>query len=218
MLRRKREVFAPTDGVVYVTDVTSGRARRGIDYSGTEGLAKRFALDFRQSRLRTEDLELAETDGVQVSRKVVTRRAPGVDAGTTCVIGGRAYDVTRVDLAAKNMTLWLSEITTDGTCVLHGTKVERDARGLKRSGGDEVAVQGYFFLALRRASRRSMNLPALRRILWASGKLSSVQDSPKASSAFFCEEERCWGTSISMRTRRSPTSPWRVQKPVRYSV
>ena len=140
MLRRKREVFAPTDGVVYVTDVTAGRARRGIDYSGTEGLAKRFALDYRQSRLRTEDLELAETDGVQVSRKVVTRRAPNVDAGTTCVIGGRAYDVTRVDLAAKNMTLWLSEITTDGTCVLHGTKVERDARGEMTTHAVDVEV------------------------------------------------------------------------------
>ena len=129
MLRRKREVFAPTDGVLSVMSETGDRANRGIDFSGTDGLASRFGLAYRQSRLRTEDMELAEADGVQVTRKVVTRRAPGVDAGTTCAIGGRAYDVTRVDLAAKTMTLWLSELTTDGTCVLHATSVTRDGRG-----------------------------------------------------------------------------------------
>lgn len=129
MLRRKREVFAPTDGVLTVMTETSARAARGVDFSGTTGLVARFGLDFRSSRLRTEDLALAEAEGVQVTRKVVTRRAPGVDAGTTVAIDGRAHDVTRVDLAAKTMTLWLSELTCDGTCVLTATKATRDARG-----------------------------------------------------------------------------------------
>lgn len=129
MLRRKREVFAPTDGIMSVMDATPARAARGVDFSGTTGLEERHTLDFRSSRLRTDDLELAESDGVQVTRKVVTRRAPDVDAGTMVAIDGDAYDVTRVDLAPHNMTLWLSQLTCDGTCVLHATKVTRDARG-----------------------------------------------------------------------------------------
>lgn len=129
VLRRKREVFAPTDGILHVMDETEGRRARGVDFTGTVGLAPRFRLDYRQSRLRTEDLDLADATGVRVTRKVVTRRAPNVDAGTVCAIDGTAYDLTRVDLASKNMTLWLSELTSDGTCVLHATTVTRDARG-----------------------------------------------------------------------------------------
>lgn len=129
VLRRKREVFAPTDGVLSVMDALPARMARGVDFTGTTGLACRHVLDFRSSRLRTDDLDLAESMGVQVTRKVVTRRAPNLDAGATVAIDGRAYDVTRVDLSAKNATLWLSELTSDGTCVLRATKVTRDARG-----------------------------------------------------------------------------------------
>lgn len=140
MLRRKREVFAPTDGVLLVMDETEGRRARGVDFTGTDGLATRHRLDYRSSRLRTEDLDLADATGVQVTRKVVTRRAPDVDAGTACSIDGIAYDLTRVDLAAKNMTLWLSELTSDGTCVLHGTKVTRDARGEASTEPEDITV------------------------------------------------------------------------------
>ena len=129
MLKRKREVFAPTDGMLLVMDETSERGARGIDFTGTTGLLERFWLCFRSSRLRTDDMDLAQAMGVQVSRKIVTRRAPDVDAGTIIAIDGKVYDVTRVDLTSKNMTLWLSELTHDGTCVLHATKVTRDARG-----------------------------------------------------------------------------------------
>lgn len=129
MLRRKREVFAPTDGIVCVMAETAERQTRGIDFSSTAGLAQTFPLSFRQSRLRTEDMDLAVAEGVRVTRKVVTRRAPNVDAGTVVAIDGSVYDVTRVDLYPQNMTLWLSELTTDGTCVLHGTTVTRDERG-----------------------------------------------------------------------------------------
>lgn len=129
MLRRKREVFAPTDGKLFVMSESAGRRARGVDFSTTDGLTIAFGLDFRQSRLRTEDIEMAEADGVGVTRKVVCRRAPGVDAGAVVAIGGDVYDVTRADLAPKNMTLTLSRVTADGTCVLHAAKVARDARG-----------------------------------------------------------------------------------------
>lgn len=129
MLRRKREVFAPTDGILSVMDPTPARMNRGVDFSGTTGLEERHTLDFRSSRLRTEDIELAESDGVQVTRKVVTRRAPDVDAGTIVAIDGETYDVTRVDVTARNMTLWLSQLTTDGTCSLVATTSTRDERG-----------------------------------------------------------------------------------------
>ena len=140
MLRRKREVFAPTDGVLSVMAETAGRDARGIDFSTTDGLAVAFGLDFRSTRLRTEDMEMAEADGVQVTRKVVCRRAPGVDAGAIVAIGGRVYDVTRADMAARNMTLHLSEVTTDGTCTLHATTVTRDARGESTSGASDTEV------------------------------------------------------------------------------
>ena len=129
MLRRKREVFAPTDGPLLVMDETDRRLERGIDFGSRDGLRLRHSLAYRQSRLRTDDMDLAQAEGVQVTRKVVCRRAPDVDAGTIVTVDGRAYDVTRVDLTPANMTLWLSELTTDGTCVLHGTKVTRDERG-----------------------------------------------------------------------------------------
>lgn len=129
MLRRKREVFAPTDGVLLVMDEGDGRSERGVDFSSDEGLTERFPLAYRQTRLRTEDMELAQAEGVRVTRKVVTRRAPGVDAGTVVCIGGVAHDVTRADLAAKTMTLTLRELTCDGTATLSKTVVTRDARG-----------------------------------------------------------------------------------------
>ena len=140
MLRRKREVFAPTDGKLSVMAESDERSARGVDFSTTDGLVVAFGLDFRQSRLRTEDVELSEADGVKVTRKVVCRRAPNVDAGTTIAINGEVYDVTRADLAPKNMTLTLSRITTDGTCVLHTTRVTRDARGESTTVPDDTEV------------------------------------------------------------------------------
>ena len=129
MLRRKREVFAPTDGILVVMDETPERRARGVDFTGTEGLQGRHVLHFRQSRLRTDDVERAEADGVRVTRKVVCRLCPGVDAGAVVAIDHVAHDVTRVDFTARNMTLHLCELTHDGTCDLIATKSTRDARG-----------------------------------------------------------------------------------------
>ena len=52
MLRRKRAVFAPTDGVLSVMDELARRRERGVDFSDVAGLTERFRLDFRSSRLR----------------------------------------------------------------------------------------------------------------------------------------------------------------------
>lgn len=134
MLRRKREVFAPTDGVLSVMDATAARSVRGIDFSGTYGLDERHRLAFRSTRLRTQDVELAAADGVEVTRKLVCRRAPDVDAGTIVAIDGYAYDVTRVDLMAKTMTLTLSQLMCDGTCDLVRETTTRDARGESVTG------------------------------------------------------------------------------------
>lgn len=129
MLRRKRAVFAPTDGVLSVMEELESRHDRGLDFSGTEGLAERFRLDFRSSRLRTEDLELAGRDAVRLTRKVTCRRCPGVDAGAVVVIGGAVFDVTRVDLAQRTMSLALAEVVTDGTATLLATTSRRDGLG-----------------------------------------------------------------------------------------
>ena len=129
MLRRKRSVFAPTDGVLRVMDELPERRMRGIDFSDVTGLAEAFRLDYRTSRLRLEDVEMSGQDGVQVTRKVTCRRAPGVDSGTVVVIDGWAYDVLRVDLASRTMTLTLAELATDGTATLLAATARRDARG-----------------------------------------------------------------------------------------
>ena len=129
MLRRKRAVFAPTDGVLCVMDDLPARSERGADFSDVMDLVERFRLDFRTSRLRTEDVELAEADGVQITRKVTCRRAPGVDAGSTIAIDGWTYDVTRADLAARTMTLYLTRLATDGVATLVSTTSTRDERG-----------------------------------------------------------------------------------------
>ena len=143
MLRRKRAVFAPTDGVLSVMDELAWRRDRGVDFSDVAGLIERFKLDFRSSRLRTEDLELAGRDGIQLTRKVTCRRAPGVDAGTVVAIAGFAYDVERVDLSARTMTLLLSELQTDGKALLLSTTSTRDARGetTRSKEGTEVWVR-----------------------------------------------------------------------------
>lgn len=140
MLRRKRAVFAPTDGVLSVMDELAWRRERGVDFSDVAGLVERFRLDFRSSRLRTEDYELAGADGVQLTRKVTCRRAPGVDAGTVVAIAGYAYDVERVDLSARTMTLLLSELRTDGRALLLATTSTRDARGESSRSRDATEV------------------------------------------------------------------------------
>lgn len=130
MFKRKREVFAPTDGVLRVMAETPARLERGVDFSGTDGLEELVRLDFRSTRLRTEDLALAESEGVRVTRKVVCRLPPpGVDAARTVAIGGDAYEVTRTDQTTKHLTLFLDQLTCDGTCELLDTTSSTDARG-----------------------------------------------------------------------------------------
>ena len=144
MLRRKREVFAPTDGVLHVMAETPERQQRGIDFSTCAGLARGMRLDFRSTRLRTSDLALAESEGVAVTRKVVCRRPPaGLDAHDVVAIGDEVYEVTRTDATPKLATLFLDRLTCDGTCLLKGTSTSRNARGeaTRTEGGTEVYVR-----------------------------------------------------------------------------
>lgn len=140
MLRRKRSVFAATDGVLAVMRETDARSARGVDFSSTDGLTEVVRLDFRNSRLRTEDYEQTDVDGLRVTRKVICRRLDGVDPGATVTIGGQVFDVTRVDTAAKTMTLHLSQLVTDGTAMLVRTVVARDTRGESRRSDVEQPV------------------------------------------------------------------------------
>ena len=44
-------------------------------------------------------------------------------------IGGDAYEVTRSDQTPKYLTLFLDQLSTDGTCELKNTRSATDARG-----------------------------------------------------------------------------------------
>lgn len=133
MLRRKREVFAPTDGWLALMSEGPGRAERGIDFSGTKGLRQQLRLDYRSARLRSQDVELAEATGAELTRRVQVRDAPGLSTDLLALVGDTLYEVTRVDRVARTASLWLAEIACDGTCELLGDGVMVDEWSVERT-------------------------------------------------------------------------------------
>ena len=140
MLRRKREVFAPTDGWLALMEEDAARSERGIDFSGTKGLRQRLRLDYRSARLRSQDVELAEATGAELTRRVQVRDAPGLSTDLLALVGGTLYEVTRVDRASKTAHLWLAEIAVDGTCVLLDDTVTVDEWAVGRAQGAPATV------------------------------------------------------------------------------
>ena len=137
MLRRKSEVFAPTDGVLSVMDESEGRSARGIDFSTADGLSVRHTLAYRRMRLSARDVELSESSGVEVSAKVEVRKAPGLAPDTDVCAGGKVWDLTRVEGRGSTCWLWLAEIATDGTCTLLPPTIQRDSHGIPLPASDQ---------------------------------------------------------------------------------
>lgn len=130
MLKRKAEVFAPTDGMLSVGADTSARLARGADFCDATLLDELYPLAYRRMRVSSRDVELADSTGSEITAKVEVRTSPSMNADCDVVVDGRVFEVTRVENRGRTSWLWLSEMATDGTCELLPNRVERDANGI----------------------------------------------------------------------------------------
>ncbi len=126
MLKRKPEVFAPTDGFLYVMEDLAGRTTRGVDFSGVDGLCELYGLPYRRMRISSRDVELSDATGDELTLKVEVRKAPDLAPDLDVLCDGAMYDLTRVEDRGATCWLWLSEIATDGTCDLVSSTVTYD--------------------------------------------------------------------------------------------
>ena len=132
MLRRKAEVFAPTDGVVRLCADTDARTWRGADFSDLSLLEPMFSLAFRRMRISSRDVELADSTGCEVTAKVEVRNSPLINANNDVEMDGKPYEVTRVESRGRTCWLWLSEMTSDGTVELLSETYEYDRLGIPK--------------------------------------------------------------------------------------
>lgn len=130
MLRRKSEVFAPTDGRLTVTRETSERLKRGIDYSGMSGLEEAYPLDYRRVRVSSRDVELADAFGTAISAKVECRRAPDLAPDMDVILDGKMFELTRIEDRGRTCWLWLADIQCDGVVELLQEATTRDSHGI----------------------------------------------------------------------------------------
>lgn len=114
------------DGVVALMAPTPSRGVVGVDFSTDEGLEQVGRLAYRSLSLRAQDVQLATTEGFELSRKVRTRRAPNITPSLICRAADALYEVSYVDTDATSHYLYLTEIATDGTLDLVGHTVTYD--------------------------------------------------------------------------------------------
>ena len=135
MLKRKAEVFAPTDGVLRVCMDDMGRQERGADFTDVSLLNPIFPLPYRRMRISSRDVELANSTGCELTAKLETRYTPLINPNNDVTLNGRAYELSRVENRGRTCWLWLSEIATDGTCELLADSYEYDAVGVPHKTG-----------------------------------------------------------------------------------
>lgn len=130
MLRRKAEVFAPTDGVVRLCMDSPEREQRGADFTDPALLEPVCSMAFRRMRISSRDVELADSTGCEITAKVEVRQSPLINANNDVELGGKPYEVTRVENRGRTCWLWLSEIASDGTVDLMPCTTTRDSHGI----------------------------------------------------------------------------------------
>lgn len=133
VLRRKSEVFAPTDGVLALCRETPARRARGLDWTGDAGLETVCDLPYRRSRVRSQDVDVLGEAAQTLTLKVCVLRPPGLSTTDVVVVDGHAYDLTRADEDGRLAWLYLSQLTSAGTCELIATKTVYDELGLPKS-------------------------------------------------------------------------------------
>ena len=138
MLRRKAEVFAPTDGVLRVCADSDERQERGADFSDASLLVPMYPLAFRRMRISSRDVELADSTGCEITAKVETRYTPLINANNDVELNGKPYELSRVENRGRTCWLWLSEIATDGTCELMAESYEYDAVGIPHKNSSVI--------------------------------------------------------------------------------
>lgn len=129
MLRRKKNVFAPTDGALWLCTESGERLSRGFDWSGTAGLVRGVCLPYRSMLLRSDDVALAASEGDAYTAKVRVAAPPGLSTVSVVEMGGAAYDLTRYDVEGRSAYLYLTESVSDGTVDLLSTAVSYDRLG-----------------------------------------------------------------------------------------
>lgn len=139
MLKRKAEVFAPTDGVVRLCADTDARTWRGADFSDVSMLEPMCSMAFRRMRISSRDVELADSTGCEITAKVEVRNSPLINANNDVELDGKPYEVTRVENRGRTCWLWLSEMTSDGTVELLSETYEYDRLGIPKPIDEEPA-------------------------------------------------------------------------------
>ena len=141
MLSHKREVFAPTDGILTLCEEGEGRRARGIDWSTAEGLRALCTVPYRTTQVRQVDADQMGEAIQTVTMKVCARVPPGLDVGSTwALVGGVAHDVTRADPSGRLCYLYLTRLVVAGTCVLVGSTAKYDELGLPTTTTAETGV------------------------------------------------------------------------------
>ena len=124
MLRPSMNAY--NDGVVALMAPAPARGVVGVDFSGITGLEQIGRLAYRSLSLRAQDVELATAEGFELSRKIRTRKAPGITPSLLCYTADKLYEVSYVDTDATSHYLYLTEIATDGTLDLVSHTVTYD--------------------------------------------------------------------------------------------
>ena len=114
MLRRKAAVFAPTDGVATLCREGAERLETGFDWSTNAGLEPLCTLPFQSMELRQQDVELAEAEGTQWTRKLRVRACPDLSTSLIVRVGGAPHELSRVDVDGRPASLYLTEQVADG--------------------------------------------------------------------------------------------------------
>lgn len=140
MLKRKAEVFSPTDGMILVCTDTPVRMERGADFSDASLLSPRYPLAFRRMRISQRDVDLMDATGSELTVKVEVRHAPDLAPELDAVVDGRVYEITRVEDRGRTCWLWTSEVATDGQCTLLSSKTVRDSHGIPTQTATETQV------------------------------------------------------------------------------
>lgn len=134
VLRRKAEVFAPTDGVASLCREAAERLEAGFDWSGAGGLQAVCCLPYQSLELRQQDVELAEAEGTQWTRKLRVRACPDLSTSLIVRVGGAPHELSRVDVDGRLAYLYLTELVADGTAELVEEVEEYDElRQLRRA-------------------------------------------------------------------------------------
>lgn len=168
MLRRKVEVFAPTDGILKVMRDTDERSRRGIDYSKPDGLEVAYPLDYRRVRVSSRDVELADAFGTAISAKVECRRAPDLAPDMDVVMDGKVFELTRMEDRGRTCWLWLADIQCDGVVELLQEATTRDSHGIPQEPASATVPVPVYCRTVQASAKRAiaqgidMQRPALQ--------------------------------------------------------